>query len=85
MSESHRPRGGPNEPREYEIRVEGHLHDRWSAWLNGMSIQHQDSGQTLLRGAVPDQAALHGLLARIRDLGLAIVSVQRMEDEHWDD
>lgn len=73
-----RARGRPDEPQRYEIRLEGHLHPRWSARMDGMSIDHQDDGSTVLRGVLPDQPALHGLLGRIRDLGLPIISVQRI-------
>lgn len=59
----------------YEIRLKGHLDSRWSEWFAGMIIQHQDDGTTLLTGAVSDQAALHGLLAKLRDLGLPLLAV----------
>jgi hypothetical protein len=61
----------------YELRVEGHLQDRWSDWLGGLAIHRQDDGTTLLVGPVVDQAALYGLINRIRDLGLPLLSVQR--------
>ncbi len=59
----------------YEIRIKGHLDLSWSDWLDGLSIVHQMEGETLLSGAVVDQAALHGLLTRIRDLGIPLISV----------
>lgn len=59
----------------YRIHVRGHLDDRWSERLGGLAIQRQDDGTTLLVGAIVDQAALHGVLARIRDLGLPLLSV----------
>lgn len=59
----------------YELRVEGHLDERWSAWFAGMCLVHQDDGTTTLRGRVADQAELHGVLARVRDLGLTLISV----------
>jgi hypothetical protein len=59
----------------YEIRVQGHLDSRWSAWFDGLVLTTDDDGTTLLRGQVADQAALHGLLDRMRDLGLPLVSV----------
>ena len=64
----------------YEIRVEGHLHPRWSARFSGMSIELESDGTTAIRGPVADQSALHGLLASIRDLGLTIVAMQRIEN-----
>lgn len=59
----------------YEIRLQGHLDQRWSAWFDGMQLAHLDDGTTVVRGEVADQAALHGLLDRIRDLGLPLISV----------
>jgi hypothetical protein len=61
----------------YSIRLEGHLDQSWSEWLYGMSITSKVNGETLLTGVVDDQAALHGLLARIRDLNLKLISVIR--------
>lgn len=61
----------------YRIRVRGHLDDRWASWLEGLVIQRQDDGATVLVGPVIDQAALHGVLARIRDLGIPLLSVNR--------
>jgi hypothetical protein len=61
----------------YELRVKGHLQDRWSDWLGGLAIHRQDDGTTLLVGPVVDQAALHGLINRIRDLGLPLLSMKR--------
>ena len=61
----------------YEIRVEGHLGDSWSPWLEDMIIRRQANGQTLLSGPLPDEPALHGVLAKIRDLGLPLVGIER--------
>ena len=61
--------------RWYEIRLDGRLDERWAAWFDGMSIDTEPGGVTVLRGRVADQAALHGLLARLRDLGLPLISV----------
>ena len=69
------PRPGPHEPDHYEIRVGGHLDQRWSTWFDGLAIIHEDDGTTTLRGAVTDQAELHGLLAKVRDLGATLISV----------
>ena len=63
----------------YKIHIEGHLSSSWSSWFEGMDIRHQDNGDTVLYGPVVDQAALHGILMRIRDLGLPLVSVKRIE------
>jgi hypothetical protein len=62
----------------YEIRVEGHLGDSWSPWFEGMNIRHEESGETVLTGALVDQTALHGVLIKIRDLGLPLVTVTRV-------
>ena len=61
----------------YEFRIEGHLGDRWSDWLEGLVIRQQEDGTTLLVGPVVDQAALHGVIVRIRDLGVPLLSVRR--------
>ena len=62
----------------YRILVRGHLEDRWSDWLEGLAVQRQEDGTTLLVGPVVDQAALHGIIIRIRDLGLPLLSVSRV-------
>ena len=62
----------------YAIRVEGHLDTDWSGWLEGMSITHEAGGLTRLEGAFIDQAALHGLLNKLRDLRLTIVTLERL-------
>jgi hypothetical protein len=59
----------------YQITVQGHLDDRWSAWFDGMTITNETNGETILRGPLADQAALHGVLIRIRDLGLPLLAV----------
>jgi hypothetical protein len=63
-------------PAHYEIRVRGVLDSQWSTWFEGLTITTDEPGQTLIAGPVTDQAALHGLLARIRDLGLPLLSVR---------
>lgn len=72
-------RQGPLETTHYEIRVQGHLDEYWSTWFGGMSLLREDDGTTILRGLVTDQAALHGLLAQVRDLGTALISVAVVE------
>jgi hypothetical protein len=59
----------------YELRIEGHLDERWSAWFGGLTIVRETDGTTTMRGPVTDQAELHGLLAKVRDLGAALISV----------
>ena len=59
----------------YEIRIKGHLEKHWSDWLGGLAISHDAQGNSLLTGFVPDQAALHGILAQIHDLGLTLISI----------
>ena len=66
----------------YRIRVRGHLNDRWSDWLGGMAVHLQEDGTTVLVGPVVDQAALHGVIVRIRDLGLPLLSVRRAVGPH---
>lgn len=60
----------------YEIKIKGHLDGHWSDWLGGLEITHDSHGNSLLAGIVPDQAALHGILMQIRDLGLTLISIQ---------
>ena len=66
----------------YRFRVRGHLDPRWSDWFGGLAIHLQQDGTTLLVGPVVDQAALHGVIARIRDLGLPLLSVRRVAGPH---
>lgn len=66
---------GGREARRYEIRIKGHLNTRWAAWFEGMSLTHAADGTTTLSGMVADQAALHGLLQKLRDLGVPLISL----------
>ncbi|MDA3810099.1 MAG: hypothetical protein PF518_07150 [Spirochaetaceae bacterium] len=59
----------------YQIRIKGHLDERWSGWFEGMTIILEDNGETIISGPVLDQAALHGLLKQVRDLGMPLISV----------
>ena len=68
-------------PGVYEIRVRGHLDNRWASWFEGLTINREDNGETLLSGPVVDQAALHGWLRKVRDLGLPLVSVLQVESK----
>ncbi len=79
MSETPTPIKAHPEPGLYEIRIKGHLDDRWSDWFEGLTITLEDNGDTLLTGPVIDQAALHGLLKKVRDLGLPLLSVSPVE------
>jgi hypothetical protein len=71
---------GTGWPARYEVRVEGVLDGRWSEWFEGLHLQNQ-SGETILSGALPDQPALHGILDKVRDLGLTIITVRRLAPE----
>jgi hypothetical protein len=70
---------GLHAPAHYELRIEGHLDERWSSWFGGMTLLREDDGTTTLRGAVTDQAELHGLLAKVRDLGTTLISVKTID------
>jgi hypothetical protein len=66
----------------YRFLVKGHLDDRWSDWLGGLAIERQEDGTTVLVGPVVDQAALYGVIIRLRDLGLSLLSVSRGAESH---
>jgi hypothetical protein len=65
----------------YEIRVKGHLGQQWTDWFEGLTITLEDNGDTLLTGPVVDQAALHGLLKKVRDLGMPLISVDPVKSD----
>ncbi len=69
----------PGQPLVYQIRVKGHLGREWTDWFGGLTITLEDNGETLLTGPVVDQAALHGLLKKVRDLGMPLLSVSPVE------
>jgi hypothetical protein len=69
----------PGQPMIYQIRIEGHLDDQWTDWFSGLAITLEDNGDTLLTGPIVDQAALFGLLKKVRDLGMPLISVNRVE------
>jgi hypothetical protein len=79
MTNELNPKIDPSQPTVYQIRLKGHLGREWVHWFSGMTITLEGSGDTLLTGPVADQAALHGLLKRVRDLGLPLVSVNPVE------
>jgi len=68
-------------PGRYEIRLKGHLHARWAAWFDGLTLTHGSDGTTIIHGPVADQAALHGLLQKTRDLGLPLISVMHVDPD----
>ena len=75
----------PSHPIIYQIRIEGHLGSEWTGWFEGLTITLEDNGDTILTGPVIDQAALHGLLKKVRDLGMPLVSVNRIESVREDE
>jgi hypothetical protein len=79
MSSKIDPKTDPSQPIAYQIRIKGHLGREWTDWFEGLTISLEDNGDTLLTGTVVDQAALHGLLKKVRDLGLPLVSVSPIE------
>ena len=70
---------GRDQPTTYQVRIKGHLDPEWTDWFGGLAITLEDNGDTLLTGLVVDPAALHGLLRRVRDLGMPLVSVSPMK------
>ncbi len=82
MTESHNHRRDRPEAGRYEIRITGHLDAHWTGWFDGLTVRHDADGTTVLSGLIPDQAALHGLLQRVRDLGLPLLSVTQIEPGH---
>lgn len=66
-------------PTRYELRIEGHLDQHWSSWFGSLTLTHEGDGTTTLRGVVTDQSELHGVLAKIRDLGITLISVTPIE------
>lgn len=84
MSNKHNPKTDPGQPTVYQIRLKGHLDHQWTDWFGGLAITLEDNGDTLLTGPVLDQAALHGLLRKVRDLGMPLLSVICVEPDHAD-
>jgi hypothetical protein len=75
MSNKLNPKTDPNQPMVYQIRIKGHLGRGWTDWFGGLTITLEDNGDTLVTGPVVDQVALHGLLKKVRDLGMPLISV----------
>jgi len=73
------PKTDPCQPTVYQIRIKGHLSDQWVGWFESLTITLVENGDTLLTGPIADQAALFGLLRRVRDLGMQLISVNRVE------
>lgn len=84
MSEKQAATGSRRENGYYEIRLSGHLDQRWAEWFDGLTLTSQSDGTTVLHGPVVDQTALHGLLQKVRDLGLPLVSVNSLEPSQPD-
>jgi hypothetical protein len=80
MHESH-PNRGTDQPAIYQIILQGHLSRQWSDWFEGFTITLDERGQTILVGPVPDQPALYGVLKKIRDLGIPLISVNRLDPD----
>jgi hypothetical protein len=81
MSDTRTSTTDPDAPRIYQIKLEGHLSHQWMDWFDGLTITLADNGDTVLTGPVVDQAALHGLLKKVRDLGLPLRSVNCLESD----
>ena len=79
MSNDLKHKTDPSQPTIYQIRIECHLDDQWTDWFSGLTITLEENGDTLLTGPVVDQAALFGLLKKVRDLGAPLISVNRVE------
>jgi hypothetical protein len=84
MSNEHSPGREAGQPMVYQIRIKGHLGGQWKNWFEGLTITLEENGETLLTGPVVDQAALFGLLRKVRDLGLPLVAVNHVKPEQTD-
>jgi len=79
MSNERNPIIDPSQPMVYQIRIKGHLSRQWTDWFEGLTITLEDNGDTLLTGTVIDQAALHGILKKVRDLAIPLLSVKSVD------
>ena len=79
MSNVLEPKNDPNQPFVYQIRLKGQLDSQWTDWFDGLSITLEEGGDTFLTGPVVDQSALHGLLKKVRDLGMHLISVNQVQ------
>jgi hypothetical protein len=79
MSSTFNSEMNPGQPMVYQIRIKGHLGREWTDWFGSLTLTLEDNGETLLTGPVVDQAALHGVLKKVRDLGMPLLSVNRVK------
>ena len=84
MSNIRDPNTDPRQPMVYHIRITGHLGHQWTDWFGGLSITLEENGDTLLTGPVVDQTALHGVLRKLRDLGMPLLSVTHVDRDQTD-
>jgi hypothetical protein len=84
MSQNRNPKTGTSQSTVYQIRIKGHLGSQWAMWFEGLTITLESGGDTLLSGPVVDQSALHGLLKKVRDLGMTLVSISPVEHDQSD-
>lgn len=84
MTETDTASGARDEPRRYEIRIQGHLDSQWADWFGILTVRLEENGDTLLIGTLVDQSALHGLLRKVRDLGMPLISINRIEPDPTD-
>ncbi len=82
MSSENKPSFNRDEPTVYHIRIKGHLNDKWSDWFDGVTIILEPNSTTLLSSSVIDQPALYGLLRKVRDLGMPLISVKRIDPDN---
>jgi len=85
MHEPRKATGAHGDGGRYELRVKGHLDARWADWFDGLALTRLSDGTTTIHGWIPDQAALHGLLQRLRDLGLLLISVAELGPDDSDE